>query len=147
MKKAEFKWVVVCDGRKSLIFHDAGTAIAPKLQVFDTREQENPPTRAQGSSAPSRVHESTGHARSALEQTDLHDTAEREFVADLAKDLDDAARAGKVRRLVIVAPARALGMIRERYTDRLRAIIDREIDKDLTKLPVPEIEEILARAK
>jgi protein required for attachment to host cells len=147
MKKAEFNWVVVCDGRKSLIFHDAGTAIAPKLKVFGTREQANPPTRAQGTSAPSRVHESIGHARSALEQTDWHDTAEREFLAVLAKDLDEAAHAGKVRQLVIVAPARALGMIREHYTDRLRSIIDREIDKDLTKLPVPEIERILARAK
>jgi protein required for attachment to host cells len=147
MKKAEFNWVVVCDGRKSLIFHDAGTVIAPKLKIVDTREQENPPTRAQGTSAPSRVHESTGHARSALEQTDWHDSTEREFLSDLAKDLDNAARAGKVRHLVIAAPARALGMIRERYTDRIRSILDREIDKDLTKLPVPEIERILARAK
>jgi protein required for attachment to host cells len=82
-----------------------------------------------------------------LEQTDWHDSTEREFLSDLAKDLDNAARAGKVRHLVIAAPARALGMIRERYTDRIRSILDREIDKDLTKLPVPEIERILARAK
>ena len=44
---------------------------------------------------------------------------------------------------MIVAPPRALGVLRRAYTDRLRAALHAEIDKDLTAAPVHEIERLL----
>ena len=136
-------WVVICDGRKWLILENVGNATAPKLELRDSREQENPRTRMYGSDAPPRVQELVGHARSAMEQTDWHDEAERSFLSDLAQHLDAAARADKMRALLLAAPPRALGMIRKNYTDRIRATLRAEIDKDLTKMPVGEIQKAL----
>lgn len=137
-------WVVICDGRKWLIFENVGGMGAPKLRLNDQFEQTNPATREQGSDAPSRVHESLGHARSAVAQTDWHDEAERKFLADLALHLDASVHAGKARKLIIAAPPRALGMIRKHYSKRVKSALRLEIDKDLVKSPVREIEEMLS---
>lgn len=136
-------WIVICDGRKWLIFENVGGAVAPKLRLVDSLEQANPATREQGSDAPPRVHESIGHARSAFTQTDWHDEAERKFLADLAHRLDDALRAGKTEKMVIAAPPRALGMIRQHYSERVKSALRLEIDKDLVKSPVHDIEKML----
>src|ERR1019366_2613203 len=49
--------------------------------------------------------------RSSVEQTDLHDQAERAFLVQLVKHLDVAISADKTKSLIVVAPPRALGMI------------------------------------
>jgi protein required for attachment to host cells len=43
----------------------------------------------------------------------------------------------------VVAPPRALGMIRSLYSHGLRAAVRFELDKDFVKLPVHEIEKHL----
>jgi protein required for attachment to host cells len=43
----------------------------------------------------------------------------------------------------MVASPRALGMIRADYTDAVRRALHGEVDKDLVKLPVYEIEKQL----
>jgi len=45
-----------------------------------------------------------------------------------------------------VAPPRALGMIRPAYSHALRAAVRAEVDKDLVKLPIHEIEKHLTAA-
>ena len=43
-----------------------------------------------------------------------------------------------------MAPPRALGVLRQAYSHDLRTALRAEIDKDLVKLPVHEIEKHLA---
>ena len=45
-----------------------------------------------------------------------------------------------------MAPPRALGMIRPAYSHGLRAALRAEVDKDLVKLPIYEIEKHLTAA-
>ena len=52
-------------------------------------------------------------------------------------------KVGEVKSLVIVAPPRALGVLRQAYSHNLRAAVQAEIDKDLVRLPVHEIEKHL----
>jgi protein required for attachment to host cells len=52
--------------------------------------------------------------------------------------------AGQAKSLILVAPPRALGVLRQTYSHNLRAAVRAEIDKDLVRLPVHEIEEHLA---
>jgi protein required for attachment to host cells len=40
----------------------------------------------------------------------------------------------------VVAPPRALGMIRPAYSQTLKGAVRAEVDKDLVKMPVHEIE-------
>src|SRR5665811_2388963 len=85
-----------------------------------------------------------GHgSRSAVEQTDWHDQAERAFLAQLVQHLDRAIAAGKTKSIILAASPRALGMIRPAYSHALRAAVRAEVDKDLVKLPIHEIEKHL----
>ena len=136
-------WVVVCDGRKALILENAGDAQFPNLKTIEAAEQPDPPTRDLGTDRPGRSFASVGTARSAVEQTDWHDQEERNFVTNLAKRLDEAVLSAATTGIVIVAPPRALGVMRKAYSNHLRQALIGEVDKDLVSLPVYEIEEHL----
>ena len=136
-------WVVVCDGKKALILENMGDWKFPNLRTREVFEQTNPPTREQGSDAPGRSIQSAGTARSAMEQTDWHEKAEKDFLADLAGRLDAAIGAGDMSSLVMVAPPRALGILRQAYSAHVRSALRGEVDKDFVKLPVHEIEKHL----
>jgi protein required for attachment to host cells len=86
-------------------------------------------------------------ARSTVEQTDWHDEAERAFLKELAKRLDAAAASNETKAIVIVAPPRALGMLRPAYTPALRRKLREEIEHDYVKLPVADIERRLFSKK
>ncbi len=136
-------WVVVCDGRKWLILQNKGDAELVNLVIREERTGENPPTHEQGSDRPGRSHSPVGEARSAVGQTDWHDRAERDFLSALARRLDMAVRAGEVRGIVLVAPPRALGMIRPQLSAAVARCLRGEIDKDYAGMPVGEIEKRL----
>jgi protein required for attachment to host cells len=138
-------WVVVCDGSKALILENAGDAKFPNLKTREVREQTDPRTHDQGTDAPGRAFSSVGGgARSAMEQTDFHDQTEHRFLTELAKRLDAAVMGGETKSLILVAPPRALGVLRQAASSHLRGAIRAEIDKDYVKMPVHEIEKHLA---
>jgi protein required for attachment to host cells len=136
-------WVVVCDGAKVLMLENIGDDVFPNLKTRETHGNSNPPTHEQGTDEPGRVFQSVGGARSATEQTDWHEQSEHEFLTKLAARLDAAVKAGQIKSLIIVAPPRALGVIRNAYTPALRAALRAEIDKDLVRMPVHQIEKHL----
>jgi protein required for attachment to host cells len=137
-------WVVVCDGAKALILENAGDAISPNLRTKEVHEQPDPKTSEQGTDAPGRSFSSVGSRRSAMEQTDWHDQAEQQFLIDLAKRLDAAVTAAETKSLIVIAPPRALGVLRQAFTAAVRNAIRAEIDKDYVKMPLYEIEKHLA---
>jgi protein required for attachment to host cells len=140
------EWVVVCDGAKALVLVNEGDTRVPRLKTVRTLAQDDLPTHEQGTDAPGRTINSIGSARSAVEQTDWHDQAERAFLIGLARYLDAAVAGGKAKSVIMVAPPRALGMIRPAYGQALKAALRTEIDKDFVKLPVDVIEKRLAGA-
>jgi protein required for attachment to host cells len=146
LKMKQGTWVIVCDGRKALVLQNAGDEMFPNLQTREVHEQKNPQTHEQGTDAPGRAFNSVGHARSAMEQTDWHDEQEKHFLTDLAGRLDAAIGAGETKSIVIVAPPRALGVLRHAYSPQLKHAIAQEIDKDFVKMPVHEIEKHLVAA-
>jgi protein required for attachment to host cells len=141
------EWVVVCDGAKALVLENTGDAKFPNLKTIEHFEQKDLATHELGADSPGRAFSPAGHgARSSVEQTDWHDQAERVFLLQLVKHLDAALAAGKTKSLIIVAPPRALGMIRPAYSHALRAAVRVELDKDFVKLPVYQIEKHLTGA-
>jgi protein required for attachment to host cells len=138
-------WVAVCDGRKALLLENSGSRECPKLELREAFEQENPPTHLQGSSPPGRTANSMGSSRSSVEAPDFHDQAERAFLRDFAGCLDHHARDREIKSLILIAPARALGMIRPALSASTRHVMVAELDKDYVKLPIHEIEKSLER--
>jgi protein required for attachment to host cells len=137
------EWIVVCDGAKALVLENTGDVKFPNLKTVQVFEQKDLPTHLLGTDAPGRSHSSMGNGRSAVEQTDWHDQSEQAFLTHLAQRLDADIAAGKAKSLIVVAPPRALGMIRHAYSHALRVAIRAEIDKDLVKHPVHDIEKHL----
>jgi protein required for attachment to host cells len=144
LKIAQGDWVVVCDGAKALVLENVGDAVFPNLKMRQVHEQMVPKTHEQGTDAPGRAIQSVGSMRSAMEQTDWHEQSEQDFLQQLAARLDAAVTAGETAAVIIAAPPRALGILRRAYSVRLRAALRAEIDKDLVKMPVHEIEKHLA---
>jgi protein required for attachment to host cells len=144
LKIAQGEWVVVCDGAKALVMENIGDEKFPNLKTLKVYQQDDPATREQGTDAPGRSINSVDGRRSAMEQTDWHDQEEQRFLRRLAADLDAEIHAGRTKALIIVAPPRALGVLRQEYSPGLRKALRGEVDKDYVKLPVHEIEKHLA---
>jgi len=137
-------WVVVCDGAKALFLENAGDAKFPNLKTVEVHTHDVPKSREIGTDAPGRNRPSVGSAGGAMEEADPHDQAEQAFLRDIAGRLDQAVNSGRSKAIVMVAPPRALGVLRNVYSGQLRAAIRAELDKDYVKLPVYEIEKHLA---
>jgi protein required for attachment to host cells len=144
IKIGQGEWVVVCDGKKALILENAGDDKFPNLKTREVYEHPDAKSREIGTDAPGRSISSVGPGRSAMEPTDWHDQEEQRFLNDLLDHLDAELNAGRMESLIIIAPPRALGVLRQSYSHNLKNALRAEIDKDLVKLPVHEIERHLA---
>jgi protein required for attachment to host cells len=135
--------VLVGDGRKALILRNQGDDVYPNLQVERTLENaDNPATRLQGSARPGRVLAS-GTRRSAVEETDRHAMSEERFAKEMIEALEQLRDRNELASLVIVAPPRMLAQLRAGLPDTIKPLVAAEIDRDLTKTPVHEIEKHL----
>jgi len=137
-------WVIVCDGKKALVLENVGDEKFLNLKTREVFDHPDARTHELGTDAPGRAFSSVGHGRSAMEQTDWHTQEEEKFLRQLAGHLDAAVRNGETKSLILVAPPRALGVLRQAYSHNLREALRAEIDKDLVKMPVHEIEKHLA---
>ena len=108
--------MIVCDGKKALILENVGDEKFLNLKTREVQEHADPKTSDLGTDAPGRSFSSVGSGRSAVEQTDWHKQEEDRFLQKLVGQLDHAVNAGEVKSLIIVAPPRALGVLRQAYS-------------------------------
>jgi protein required for attachment to host cells len=132
-------WVIVADGARALVLENVGDRAYPDLRTKEVYKQDDLKTRELGTDRPGRSFSSVGHGRSAVDQTDWHDQAEQRFLAGIAARLDRAIVAGEIKSLVVVAPPRALGVLRKQYSTHVRQALRAEVEKDYAKMPVDEI--------
>ncbi|MBB3930538.1 protein required for attachment to host cells [Kaistia hirudinis] len=132
--------VVVCDGAKALLFRNEGDAELVNLKAVEHFAEFEAPAHDLGTDRPGRVYQSHGSARSAVETTDFHEAGEVEFLAMVAADLGKLVASEKPKGLFVVAPPKALGILRQHFGDVVRAALTAEIAKDLAHLPTNEIE-------
>jgi protein required for attachment to host cells len=138
-------WVLVADGERYLLLRNDGTRARIDLRVIGERAVENPPTREQGTDRPGRFDNAVA-APSAAEPTDWHRLEKERFAKDLAERLRLWALDDRFRSLVLVADPRTLGLLRAEFHKTVVERLAGEIDKDLTRMPVPEIEAALEAA-
>ena len=132
--------ILIGDGQKALFLRNKGTPQQLNLQVEHLLEQDNPATREQGTDRPGRSIGSVGAARSAMEQADWHYIAEERFATAIAEALYRLAH----DKLVVVAPAKVLGNLRQAFHAEVTERIVGEVPKELTSHPIPDIERLMA---
>jgi protein required for attachment to host cells len=135
-------FVFVGDGRKALFLRNAGDEKFPNLVTERVIvDDENPPTHEQGTDRPGRGFASAHASRhSAMETTDWHEIEEHRFAQRVSAALEALVRERGAPALLIVAPPRALADLRQALHADVKARVVGEIDKDLTRHPVWEIE-------
>jgi protein required for attachment to host cells len=136
--------VFVGDGRKALFLRNEGDEKFPNLKTENVFLDENPPTHEQGSDRPGRSHSSVGPGRSSVSQTDWHDLEEHRFAQMVAAALEKMVLERDVKAVIVAAPPRTLAELRQSFHPQVQSRIIAEIDKNLTKHPVHEIEKHLA---
>ncbi|TPM26374.1 host attachment protein [Mesorhizobium sp. B2-3-5] len=136
-------WVLVADGEKALLLKNAGDNKFPNLEVVQVMEQENPPTREQGSDSPGRYNDGPSVHRSAVEDTDWHRIGKERFAEEIAARLYKLAHDGEFDSIVLVAPPVVLGTMRKKLHKEVGDKVMAEIPKTMTNHAIPEIEALL----
>jgi protein required for attachment to host cells len=145
MKLAHETWVMILDGERFLLLENRGDEDIIDLRVIGKDEIENPSTREQGTERPGRMPD-VGIGRSAVDQTDWHALEKERFARDVAERLRKWAMKGRFAKLVICADPKTLGRIRPEYHVEVSQRIVGELDKDLTAMPIDQIEKTLLAA-
>ena len=136
--------VLVGDGKKALFLRNRGTPREVELVVERELQQDNPPTREQGTDRPGRKFASDGVSRSAVDETDWHERAEEHFATRVAAALYEMEHAHEFDELVVVAPPKMLGDLRAAFHPEVAGCIVAEVPKDLTAHPIPELARVLS---
>jgi protein required for attachment to host cells len=139
-------WVMVADGEKALFLRNEGDAKYPNFQVVHEMEQDNPPTREQGSDRPGRYNDGPSAHRSAVDDTDWHRVGKERFADKIAERLYGMAHRGDFKEVVIIAPPLVLGEMRKKLHPEVSDKVMAEIPKTLTNHAVSDIETILMAA-
>ncbi|HET7885782.1 MAG TPA: host attachment family protein [Bradyrhizobium sp.] len=140
-------FVFVGDGRKALFLRNEGDEKYPNLKTEQVFEDVNPLTHEQGSDRPGHISKAFDSSqRSAVEPVDWHQIEEHRFARKVAAAMEEVVRSRKVPALVVVAPPRTMADLRSAFHADIRERIIAEINKDLTKHPVGDIEKHLTAA-
>jgi protein required for attachment to host cells len=130
--------ILVGDGRKALFLRNKGAPTHVELAVERVLEQDDPPTREQGTDRPGR-YRGGGGPKSAFEETDWHQLAEDRFAVEIGDALNRLAHDNRFISLILVAPPKVLGALRTRLHKEAAGRVIAEVHKDLTSQPIPQI--------
>ncbi|WCT78601.1 host attachment family protein [Novosphingobium humi] len=141
MKLAHDIIILVADGTRMLLLKNHGNPLNPDLRVIGHRQFENPPNRDLLADAPGISVSRAFPGHDTIARGDPHQANEDAFLMEAAEALAGVVEASA--GLVVVAPPRALGVLRQHYGDHVRARLLAEIDKDLVRHPVDDIARLL----
>ena len=139
--------VLVVDGRKMLFFRNNGdeNQIDLRTEAHDEREDaydRDLKTDAPGNAAA--MKKGGGDAfRPAYSETDSHQQEEDIWVKDAAEELKKRALKNDFDALVIVAPPKALGVLRKELHKEVEKRVILTVNKEMSGRPVPDIEQLL----
>lgn len=140
-------WVLLIDAGEARVLRkpDPAPEMAnlPLETVLD-RTSDVRPLREIMSDKPGRSFSSHGHGQSAMEySSDPVRDETRAFARDILTELDARLKTGDFARLLVYAPPRMLGLLREVMPDGLAGAVAGEHAKDLLKLPELDLRSLL----
>jgi protein required for attachment to host cells len=135
--------VLVADGRKMLFFRNHGDAGQIDLRTEAHDEREDRKDSDIKTDSPGAIHQSAGYGRSTYEETDFHQQEEDRWIKDAAEELNKRALRNDFDALAIVAPPKALGVLRKCLHKEVEKRVVCTINKEMSDRPVPDIEALL----
>jgi len=148
--------VFVTDGRKSLFLRNHGDENQLDLRTEAHDEREDRKDREIKTDAPGTAAHSAGVAglgigaiggghmgRPAMEETDFHQQEEDRWVKEAAEKLKARALRNDFEALAIIAPPKALGVLRKELHKEVERRVVATFNKEMTDRPIPDIEDLL----
>ena len=136
--------VLVADGRKILFFRNTGDENQIDLRTEAHDEREDRKDSDIKTDAPGAQQQSAGYGRSTYEETDFHQQEEDNWVKEAAAELKRRALANDFEALAVIAPPKALGVLRKELHKEVERRIVCTVNKEMTDRPIPDIEALLA---
>jgi len=135
-------WIVMADGMHARVLPRAAPG-ATLSRVFDEDSvpaDTNAFTRDLGTDRPGRAFDPGSGGRHAMEpHSDPHERHKVEFAHQIAKMINEAVEQKRCAQLVLVAPPKTLGALREKLSAKALEQVVAESAKDLMKIPVAEL--------
>ena len=136
--------VLVTDGRKSLFLRNHGDEKQIDLRTEAHDEREDRKDSDIKTDAPGTIGQSAGYSgRVAYEETDFHQLEEDNWVRDVADQLRTRALNNDFDALAIIAPPKALGVLRKELHKEVEKRVVVTLNKEMTDRPVADIEDLL----
>ena len=135
--------VLVADGRKTLFFRNHGDENQIDLRTEAHDERQDRYDREIKSDAPGATKQSAGFGRSTYDEADFHQQEEDRWVKDAADELKARVLRNDFDALAIVAPPKALGVLKKCLHKEVERRIVCTVDKEMTGRPIPDIEALL----
>jgi protein required for attachment to host cells len=140
--------VLVADGRKILFFRNHGDENQIDLRTESHDARQDRKERYFRTDAPGTVQQSFGFGHSTYEETDFHQQEEDRWIKDAADELRKRALRNDFDALAIIAPPKALGVMKRYFHKEVAKRIVCTINKEMSGRSIPDIEALLdAEAK
>jgi protein required for attachment to host cells len=135
--------VLVADGRKMLFFRNHGdeNQIDLRTEAHDAREERK--DREIKTDAPGTTKQSAGYGRSTYEEADFQQQEEDRWIKDAADELKARALRHDFEALAIVAPPKALGVLKKCLHKEVEKRVVCTVNKEMSGRPIPDIEALL----
>ncbi len=138
-------WVIVADGGAARFFESEKQG-ARLVERLDRALHPQPPERPRERLP--RVHDRMGPARHNIEPRQYpRDAHEEKFLKDVAAAVSAAAEADIFKSLVLCAPPRPMGILREHLSEIALQRLEQVLVKDYVKASVDEIDAHLRKAR
>src|SRR5689334_9660840 len=135
--------VLVADGTKVLFLRNRGDEdqIDLRTEAHDRREDRKDSDIK--TDAPGGIHQSAGYGHSTYEETDFHQQEEDRWIKEAAEELKRRALRGDFDSLAIIAPPKALGVLKKCLHKEVEKRLVFTINKEMSGRPVPDIEALI----
>jgi protein required for attachment to host cells len=135
--------VLVADGRKILFFRNHGdeNQIDLRTEAHDARKDRK--DREIKTDAPGTTKQSAGYGRSTYEEADFQQQEEDRWIKDAADELKKRVLRGDFEALAIIAPPKALGVLKKCLHKEVERRIVCTVNKEMSGRPIPDIEALL----
>ena len=135
--------VLVADGTKMLFLRNHGDENQIDLRTEAHGQREDRKDHEIKTDGPGTSKQSFGFGRPALGETDFHQQDEDRWVKDAADKLKERALRNDFEALAIIAPPKALGILRKELHKEVERRVVATFNKEMTDRPIPDIEDLL----
>ena len=135
--------VLVADGTKILFLRNHGDENQIDLRTEAHDQREDRKDRDYHTDAPGTQGQRWGDGRPAMEETDFHQLEEDRWIKEAAEELKKRALRNDYDALAIVAPPKALGVLKKGLHKEVERRIVCTVNKEMSGRPIPDIEALI----